>query len=238
MKLSALHPRYQEAFAPRVRAELGEKLLKLAQLAKVYNVGLTVDAEESERLDLSLDIIESVYLDSSLQDWLGMGLAVQSYQKRAFDLIDWVAKLAQKGGRRIMVRLIKGAYWDSEIKKTQMQGLSEYPVFTRKVFTDVSFQACAKKLFGYTDVIYPQFATHNAYSVAMILELAGQNRDFEFQCLHGMGKELYAQVVEPLGIPCRVYAPVGSHEDLLPYLVRRLLENGANSSFVNRIVDE
>lgn len=238
VKLSALHPRYQEAFASKVRIELGEKLLKLAQLAKEYNVGLTVDAEESERLDLSLDIIEAVYLDASLKDWLGMGLAVQSYQKRAFDVIDWVAQLAQKGGRRIMVRLIKGAYWDSEIKKTQMQGLTEYPVFTRKVFTDVSFQACAKKLLTYTDVIYPQFATHNAYSVAMILEIAGSYRDFEFQCLHGMGKELYAQVVEPLGIPCRVYAPVGSHEDLLPYLVRRLLENGANSSFVNRIVDE
>lgn len=238
VKLSALHPRYQEAFASRVREELGEKLLKLAQLAKVYNVGLTVDAEESERLDLSLDIIEAVYLDPSLEDWLGMGLAVQSYQKRAFELIDWVAQLAERGGRRIMVRLIKGAYWDSEIKKTQIQGLSEYPVFTRKVFTDVSFQACAKKLLTYTDVIYPQFATHNAYSVAMIIELAGNYRDFEFQCLHGMGKELYAQVVESLGIPCRVYAPVGSHEDLLPYLVRRLLENGANSSFVNRIVDE
>ncbi len=238
VKLSALHPRYQEAFATRVQVELGEKLLKLAQLAKEYNIGLTVDAEESERLELSLDIIEAVYLDPSLKDWLGMGLAVQSYQKRAFDVIDWVAQLAQKGGRRIMVRLIKGAYWDSEIKKTQMQGLSEYPVFSRKVFTDVSFQACAKKLLTYTDVIYPQFATHNAYSVAMILELAGSYRDFEFQCLHGMGKELYAQVVEPLGIPCRVYAPVGSHEDLLPYLVRRLLENGANSSFVSRIVDE
>jgi len=240
VKLSALHPRYQEAFAPRVRKELGERLLKLSQLAKEYNVGLTVDAEESERLDLSLDIISDVYLNESLAGWNGFGLALQSYQKRAFDVIDWIADLAKKGGRRIMVRLIKGAYWDSEIKKTQMQGLTEYPVFTRKVFTDVSFQACAKKLLTYTDVIYPQFATHNAYSVAMILEMVGSYRDFEFQCLHGMGKELYEQIVptNKLGIPCRIYAPVGSHEDLLPYLVRRLLENGANSSFVNRIIDE
>jgi RHH-type transcriptional regulator, proline utilization regulon repressor / proline dehydrogenase / delta 1-pyrroline-5-carboxylate dehydrogenase len=240
VKLSALHPRYQETFAPLVRHELGERLLKLAQLAKEYNVGLTVDAEESERLDLSLDIISDVYLDNSLAQWDGFGLAVQSYQKRAFHVIDWVADLAKKGGRRIMVRLIKGAYWDSEIKKTQMQGLAEYPVFTRKVFTDLSFQACAKKILTYTDHIYPQFATHNAYSVAMILEMVGSYRDFEFQCLHGMGKELYEQIVpvERLGIPCRVYAPVGSHEELLPYLVRRLLENGANSSFVNRIIDE
>jgi RHH-type proline utilization regulon transcriptional repressor/proline dehydrogenase/delta 1-pyrroline-5-carboxylate dehydrogenase len=240
VKLSALHPRYQEAFAPLVRKELGERLLKLSQLAKEYNIGLTVDAEESERLDLSLDIMSDVYLHESLAGWTGFGLAVQSYQKRAFDVIDWVAELAKKGGRRIMVRLIKGAYWDSEIKKSQMQGLIEYPVFTRKVFTDVSFQACAKKLLTYTDYIYPQFASHNAYSAAMILEIVGSYRDFEFQCLHGMGKELYEQIVpaERLGIQCRVYAPVGSHEELLPYLVRRLLENGANSSFVNRIIDE
>jgi len=240
VKLSALHPRYQEAFAPQVREELGGKLLKLAQLAKNFNIGLTVDAEESERLELSLDIFSDVYLDKSLAGWHGFGLALQSYQKRAFYLIDWIAALAKQGGRRIMVRLIKGAYWDSEIKKAQMQGLTEYPVFTRKVFSDVSFQACAKKILTYTEVIYPQFATHNAYSVAMVLEIVGNYRDFEFQCLHGMGKELYEQIApaDKLGIPCRVYAPVGSHEDLLPYLVRRLLENGANSSFVNRIVDE
>lgn len=240
VKLSALHPRYSEAFAITVRQELGEKLLALAILAKEYQVGLTVDAEESERLDLSLDIFEDVYLNPKLADWQGLGLAVQSYQKRAFYVIDWVAELARKGGRRIMVRLIKGAYWDSEIKRTQMQGLKEYPVFTRKIFTDVSFNACAKKLFGYTNEIYPQFATHNALSVSMIIELAGTYRDYEFQCLHGMGKELYEQIVpsNKLNIPCRVYAPVGCHEDLLPYLVRRLLENGANSSFVSRIVDE
>ena len=240
IKLSALHPRYQESQHERVLAELTPKLLSLAQLAKKFDIGLTIDAEESERLDLSLDVIESVFNHDSLSGWNGFGLAVQSYQKRAFYLLDWLAALARGKNRRIMVRLIKGAYWDSEIKKTQMLGLSDYPVFTRKVFTDVSFQACAKKLLTMTDAIYPQFATHNAYSVALILGLVGDYRDFEFQCLHGMGNELYAQIVpaNQLGIPCRIYAPVGSHEDLLPYLVRRLLENGANSSFVNRIVDD
>lgn len=240
IKLSALHPRYYEAQHERVIAELPPRLLSLAQKAKQYDIALTVDAEESERLDLSLDVMERVFGDKSLAGWNGFGLAVQSYQKRAFYVLDWVAALARREKRRIMVRLIKGAYWDSEIKKAQMQGLSEYPVFTRKVFTDVSFQACARKLLTMTDAIYPQFATHNAYSVAMILTLAGDYRDFEFQCLHGMGTELYNEVVpkDKHDIPCRIYAPVGSHEDLLPYLVRRLLENGANSSFVNRIVDE
>ena len=240
IKLSALHPRYQDAQHVKVMQELAPKLLHLAQLAKKYNIGLTVDAEESERLDLSLDIIESVFKDESLGEWDGFGLAVQSYQKRAFAVLDWVADLAKSQRRRIAVRLIKGAYWDSEIKKTQMQGLSDYPVFTRKVFTDVSFQACAKKLLTMTEYIYPQFATHNAYSVALILELAGEYRDFEFQCLHGMGNELYEQIVPEnmQNIPCRIYAPVGTYEALLPYLVRRLLENGANSSFVNRIVDD
>ncbi|WED44486.1 bifunctional proline dehydrogenase/L-glutamate gamma-semialdehyde dehydrogenase PutA [Legionella cardiaca] len=240
IKLSALYPRYQESQHARVMEDLPPKLLELAQLAKKYDIGLTIDAEESERLELSLDIIERVFCDDSLHGWHGFGMAVQSYQKRAFYLLDWVANLARSKQRRMMVRLIKGAYWDSEIKKAQMLGLSEYPVFTRKVFTDVSFQACAKKLMTMTDAIYPQFATHNAYSVAMILNVVGDYRDFEFQCLHGMGNELYEQIVPAnrLGIPCRIYAPVGSHEDLLPYLVRRLLENGANSSFVNRIVDE
>ncbi len=240
IKLSALHPRYQEAQHERVLSELPPKLLVLAQLAKKYDIAMTIDAEESERLDLSLDVIESVFNDDSLDGWNGFGMAIQSYQKRAFYLLDWVAALARSKKRRMMVRLIKGAYWDSEIKKTQMQGLADYPVFTRKVFTDVSFQACAKKLLTMTDAIYPQFATHNAYSVALILNLVGEYRDFEFQCLHGMGNELYEQVVPAhhFGIPCRIYAPVGSHEDLLPYLVRRLLENGANSSFVNRIVDD
>ncbi|MCX7119573.1 MAG: bifunctional proline dehydrogenase/L-glutamate gamma-semialdehyde dehydrogenase PutA [Legionellales bacterium] len=240
IKLSALHPRYQEAHRERVLEELGPKLLALSQMAKKHSITLTIDAEESERLELSMDVIESVFSDPSLAGWNGFGLAVQSYQKRAFYLLDWLADLARRNHRRIMVRLIKGAYWDSEIKKTQMQGLSDYPVFTRKVFTDLSFQACAKKILTMTDVIYPQFATHNAYSVALIMSLVGDYRDFEFQCLHGMGTELYEQVVPEncYNIPCRIYAPVGSHEDLLPYLVRRLLENGANSSFVNRIVDE
>lgn len=240
IKLSALHPRYQEAHRERVLAELGPKLLTLAQMAKKHSITLTVDAEESERLELSMDLIEHVFEDASLAGWNGFGLAVQSYQKRAFYLLDWLADLARRNHRRIMVRLIKGAYWDSEIKKAQMQGLSDYPVFTRKVFTDLSFQACAKKILTMTDVIYPQFATHNAYSVALIMNLVGDYRDFEFQCLHGMGTELYEQVVPAnrYNIPCRIYAPVGSHEDLLPYLVRRLLENGANSSFVHRIVDE
>ncbi|MGC1183259.1 bifunctional proline dehydrogenase/L-glutamate gamma-semialdehyde dehydrogenase PutA, partial [Legionella sp.] len=239
IKLSALHPRYNESQYRRVMDELPPKLLALACLAKDYDIGLTIDAEESERLDLSLDVMERVFVDNRLDGWNGFGLAVQSYQKRAFYVLDWVAALARSKKRRVMVRLIKGAYWDSEIKKTQMQGLAEYPVFTRKVFTDVSFQACAKKILTMTDAIYPQFATHNAYSVAMILNITGDYRDFEFQCLHGMGNELYQQIVpaERHGIPCRIYAPVGSHEDLLPYLVRRLLENGANSSFVNRIVD-
>jgi RHH-type proline utilization regulon transcriptional repressor/proline dehydrogenase/delta 1-pyrroline-5-carboxylate dehydrogenase len=240
IKLSALHPRYFEAQHDRVLTELVPQLLTLAQLAKRFDIALTIDAEESERLDLSLDVMEAVFNDDSLAGWNGLGLAVQAYQKRAFYVLDWVASLARSQQRRIMVRLVKGAYWDSEIKKTQMQGLSDYPVFTRKVFTDVSYQACAKKMLTLTDAIYPQFATHNAYSVALILELAGDYRDFEFQCLYGMGKELYHQIVPAAraGIPCRIYAPVGSHEALLPYLVRRLLENGANSSFVNRVVDQ
>lgn len=240
IKLSALHPRYSESQRARVMEELPPKLLALAQAAKKYDIGLTIDAEESERLDISLDVIERVFNDDSLHGWHGFGLALQSYQKRAFFVLDWIAALARNKNRRMMVRLIKGAYWDSEIKKTQMQGFEEYPVFTRKVFTDVSFQACARKMLTMTDAIYPQFATHNAYSVAMILNITGTYRDFEFQCLHGMGNELYEQIVPAnrQNIPCRIYAPVGSHEDLLPYLVRRLLENGANSSFVNRIVDE
>lgn len=240
IKLSALYPRYQESQYHQVRQVLSPKLLTLAQAAKKYDIPLTIDAEESERLELSLDLIEHVFNDDSLKGWQGFGLAVQSYQKRAFYLIDWIAALARGKQRRITVRLIKGAYWDSEIKKAQMLGLADYPVFTRKAFTDVSFQACAKKLLTLTDVIYPQFATHNAYTVALILAIAGDYRDYEFQCLHGMGNELYQQIVpaEYHGIACRIYAPVGSHEDLLPYLVRRLLENGANSSFVNRIVDE
>lgn len=239
IKLSALHPRYEFAKRQRVLDELVPKLFMLAKAAKLANIGLTVDAEEADRLDLSLDIIERVFSDPSLAGWEGFGLALQSYQKRAFYVIDWLADLAKRNRRRLCVRLIKGAYWDTEIKLTQMLGLEGYPVFTRKASTDVSFIACAKKLISHQDFIYPQFATHNAYSVATILTLMGDNREFEFQCLHGMGQVLYEQIVpkNKMGIPARIYAPVGSHEDLLPYLVRRLLENGANTSFVNRLAD-
>lgn len=235
VKLSALHPRYEEAQRLRVLNELTPKLLNLAQITKRFNISLTIDAEESERLELSLDVIEQVFTDHSLNDWHGFGVAVQTYQKRALPLLDWLADLARI--RPLMVRLLKGAYWDSEIKKAQMQGRREFPVFTYKAFTDVSFQVCAQKLLSCCPQIYPQFATHNAYSVAMILNLVGNYRGFEFQRLYGMGAELYDQIVSStnLNIPCRIYAPVGKYQDLLPYLVRRLLENGANSSFVNNL---
>lgn len=239
VKLSALYPRYEFAQHDAVLAAIVPRLTALAALAKKLNIGLTVDAEEADRLDLSLDIIEAVFSDPQLEGWEGFGLALQSYQKRAFFVIDWLVALAQKNRRRFMIRLIKGAYWDSEIKNAQVKGFSEYPVFTRKASTDVSFLACAKKILAHPESFYPQFATHNAYSVAAVLEMAGTRRDFEFQCLHGMGYSLYDQIVGPkhLNLPSRVYAPVGGHEDLLPYLVRRLLENGANTSFVNRIID-
>ena len=239
IKLSALHPRYEVAKRARVDAELTPKLLELAQLAKKNGIGLTVDAEEADRLELSLDVIASVHADASLADWQGYGLAVQAYQKRAPFVIDWVAEQARKTGRRFCVRLVKGAYWDSEIKRAQEGGHAGYPVYTRKPNTDVSYLACAKRLFEHGDAFYPAFATHNAHTIAAIFHLA-HGHPFEFQRLHGMGADLYDEVIgaRHLDVPCRVYAPVGSHEDLLPYLVRRLLENGANTSFVNRIVDE
>jgi RHH-type proline utilization regulon transcriptional repressor/proline dehydrogenase/delta 1-pyrroline-5-carboxylate dehydrogenase len=238
IKLSAIHPRYEFTHKNRVMDELVPKLKQLCILAKGYNIGLTVDAEESERLDISLDIIEAVFTDNDLAGWDGFGLAVQAYQKRAIHVIEWLRHLTLQVNRKLMVRLVKGAYWDSEIKNAQKDGMRHFPVFTRKASTDVSYQACANKLLEYRDTIYPQFATHNAYTAATIIELAGNSEDFEFQCLHGMGDSLYDQVVSNQGIQCRVYAPVGHHEDLLAYLVRRLLENGANSSFVNAIVDE
>ncbi|MHA1153689.1 MAG: bifunctional proline dehydrogenase/L-glutamate gamma-semialdehyde dehydrogenase PutA, partial [Alphaproteobacteria bacterium] len=240
VKLSALHPRYEFAQAERARNELTPRLLELAREAKRYDIGLTVDAEEASRLDLSLDVIEAVAGDAALRGWDGFGLAVQAYQKRAPALIDWLAELAARHRRRLMLRLVKGAYWDSEIKLAQEAGLDGYPVFTRKISTDVCFLACAQRLFAAPKAFYPQFATHNAHSLAAVIELAGGSRDFEFQRLHGMGEALYDQVVRPeqTNLPVRLYAPVGSHEDLLAYLVRRLLENGANTSFVNRIVDE
>jgi RHH-type proline utilization regulon transcriptional repressor/proline dehydrogenase/delta 1-pyrroline-5-carboxylate dehydrogenase len=240
VKLSALHPRYEEVQRERVLEELPPILRTLAQHAKAQRIGFTIDAEESERLDLSLDLIEGLALDPTLAGWDGLGLAVQAYQKRALPLIDLLADLARRARRRLMVRLVKGAYWDSEIKRSQERGLSGYPVFTRKVATDVSYLACARRLLAAPDAFYAQFATHNAHTLAAVLEFAGERRDYEFQRLHGMGEPLYEQVVgaDKLDRPCRVYAPVGSHEDLLAYLVRRLLENGANTSFVNRIVDD
>ncbi len=239
VKLSAIHPRYEFTHKARVMEELVPKLKALCLQAKSFNIGLTVDAEESERLDISLDIIEAVFSDDDLAGWDGFGMALQAYQKRAIFVVDWLRELTLRVNRKMMVRLVKGAYWDTEIKNAQKDGLLHFPVFTRKSSTDVSYHACANKLLDFRDSIYPQFATHNAYTAATIVELAGDDREgFEFQCLHGMGDSLYDQIVSEEGIQCRIYAPVGQHEDLLAYLVRRLLENGANSSFVNAIVDE
>ncbi len=240
IKLSALYPRYEIGRWSESVEVLSERLLRLALQAKRFNIGLTVDAEEADRLEMSLDIIEKVLQDESLEGWDGFGLAVQAYQKRAPFVIDWLIETARNSGRKIMVRLVKGAYWDSEIKESQVRGYSNYPVYTRKVSTDVSYIVCAGKLAAAKDVIFPQFATHNAQTVASIMSLMSGREDYEFQCLQGMGRALYDSIVVPgeYQKPCRIYAPVGSHEDLLPYLVRRLLENGANTSFVNRIVDE
>ena len=239
VKLSALHPRFEFLQFERALKEITPQLKELCMMAKKFDIGLTVDAEEADRLDLSLEIIEAVFRDDDLGDWTGFGMAVQAYQKRGLHVIDWIHKLTQETGRTMMVRLVKGAYWDTEIKLSQQAGLDTFPVFTRKSSTDVSYHACANRLLDYRDTIYPQFATHNAYTASVILELAGDDKDgFEFQCLHGMGDTLYDQVVTEDKIQCRVYAPVGDHEELLAYLVRRLLENGANSSFVNAIVDD
>lgn len=239
IKLSALHPRYEHAKRARVMKELAPAILELAQLAKSYGIGFTIDAEEADRLELSLDLIEATFSDKSLDGWEGYGLAVQAYQKRTPYVIDFLADLARRVGRRMPVRLVKGAYWDAEIKRAQIDGHPGYPVFTRKPNTDVSYLANARRMFGHGDALYPMFATHNAQTIAAIRSIS-EGRPYEHQKLHGMGDDLYAEVVpaDRLGVPCRVYAPVGSHEDLLPYLVRRLLENGANSSFVNRITDE
>jgi RHH-type transcriptional regulator, proline utilization regulon repressor / proline dehydrogenase / delta 1-pyrroline-5-carboxylate dehydrogenase len=238
VKLSALHPRYEVAQRERVLAELLPRLRELAARAARAGVNFTVDAEESHRLMLSLEIFEALARDPALSDWEGLGLAVQAYQKRAIHVVDWLIALAADTRRRWMVRLVKGAYWDTEIKLAQQLGL-DYPVFTRKAATDVSYLACAARLLKARGRVFPQFATHNVRTVASILELAGDNRGFEFQKLHGMGDRLYQRIVGAGGmnLPCRVYAPVGSHRELLPYLVRRLLENGANSSFVHQIGD-
>jgi len=240
VKLSALFPRYEFAKRERVLEELTPRILELAVAARKAGVGLTVDAEEADRLQISLELFERVFRDAALVGWDGFGLAVQSYLKRGLEACRWTIGLAEDTGRCIPVRLVKGAYWDAEIKRAQENGLRSYPVFTRKVNSDVSFLACARELLAAQGRVYPQFATHNAHSVASIIHFAGDNRQFEFQRLHGMGEELYAEVIgeRHFNLPCRVYAPVGNHEDLLPYLVRRLLENGSNTSFVNRIVDE
>ncbi len=242
VKLSALHPRYEFSQSARVMCELLPILRELALQAKAAGIGFTIDAEETERLELSLDLIEPLALDPALAGWQGLGLALQAYQKRAPALLDWLADLARRSQRRLMVRLVKGAYWDSEIKLAQERGLDSYPVFTRKAATDVSYLACARLLLDNPQAFFPQFATHNAQTLASILEMTATCAtpgDFEFQRLHGMGAELYEQIVGNGNgrYPCRVYAPVGSHADLLAYLVRRLLENGANSSFVYQLED-
>ncbi|MGY6554607.1 MAG: bifunctional proline dehydrogenase/L-glutamate gamma-semialdehyde dehydrogenase PutA [Wenzhouxiangella sp.] len=240
VKLSALHPRYEHSKDQRVLAELVPSLRGLALLARDQGVALTVDAEEADRLQLSLRVFAEVLADPELEGWNGFGLALQAYQKRAWAAIDWLAEKARASGHRIPVRLVKGAYWDTEIKHAQIEGYSGYPVFSRKCNTDLSYLACARKLLGAADRFYPQFATHNAHTIAAIVHMAGETKDFEFQRLHGMGRDLYEELLRSGGsnVACRVYAPVGDHKDLLPYLVRRLLENGANTSFVNRIVDE
>jgi RHH-type proline utilization regulon transcriptional repressor/proline dehydrogenase/delta 1-pyrroline-5-carboxylate dehydrogenase len=242
IKLSALHPRYSRAQSARVMAELLPAVKKLALIAKSYDIGLNIDAEEADRLELSLDLLEALRLDPDLSGWNGVGFVVQAYGKRCPAVLDFIIDLADRAKHRIMVRLVKGAYWDAEIKRAQLDGLSDFPVYTRKIYTDVSYLACARKLLGAKDRVFPQFATHNAQTLATIHAMAGPGfkvGDYEFQCLHGMGEPLYDEVVgaSKLDRPCRIYAPVGTHETLLAYLVRRLLENGANSSFVNRIAD-
>ncbi|HEY8564527.1 MAG TPA: bifunctional proline dehydrogenase/L-glutamate gamma-semialdehyde dehydrogenase PutA [Beijerinckiaceae bacterium] len=238
VKLSALHPRYEAVSRERVLAELVPLVVALARQAKSYDLNFTVDAEEADRLELSLDVIGAVFADPALDGWDGFGLAIQAYQKRAQAVIAWAGELAERLNRRMMVRLVKGAYWDTEVKRAQERGLDDYPVFTRKAMTDLNYLACADQLLKLRPRLYPQFATHNALTVASILERAGQTPSgedpgFEFQRLHGMGEALYGRLLETRpGTACRTYAPVGGHRDLLAYLVRRLLENGANSSFV------
>ena len=238
VKLSALHPRYETAQKEKMLPVMAERLLALALAARHARMGLNIDAEEADRLDLSLDVIERVLAEPELAGWNGFGVVVQAYGPRTAFAIDWLHALAKRLDRQIMVRLVKGAYWDTEIKRAQMLGLDGYPVFTRKTNTDVSYIACARKLLSMTDRIYPQFATHNAHTVAAILAMAKDRDSFEFQRLHGMGEQLHEAVRKAEGTRCRIYAPVGAHSDLLAYLVRRLLENGANSSFVHQLTDK
>jgi len=239
VKLTALHPRFEAISRTPVIREVTPQLLELARLAKAHDLLFTVDAEEADRLELSLEVVAAVLCDPSLRNWDGFGLAVQAYQKRAPAVIDWIEATAAALGRRLAVRLVKGAYWDTEIKRAQERGLPDYPVFTRKAMTDLCYMACAKKLIAARNRLYPQFATHNALTVASVIEAAGGVAGFEFQRLYGMGEALYAALLAELpDAVCRVYAPVGGHRDLLAYLVRRLLENGANSSFVSVAADE
>ncbi len=243
VKLSAIHPRYEATNAEAVLADLVPKLIELGRVAKDYDLNLTIDAEEADRLELSLDVFAASLADPSLKGWDGYGLAIQAYQKRARAVVEWVGEAAESLDRRLMVRLVKGAYWDSEVKRAQERGLADYPLFTRKAATDLSYVACARRLMALRPRIYPQFATHNALTVAFVRELGREgwsdraDPGYEFQKLHGMGDALYAPVVEADGLPCRIYAPAGHHRDLLAYLVRRLLENGANSSFVATVGD-
>ncbi|WP_301099308.1 bifunctional proline dehydrogenase/L-glutamate gamma-semialdehyde dehydrogenase PutA, partial [Otariodibacter sp.] len=239
VKLSAIHPRYSLSQHQRVMDELYPRLKSLFLLAKQYDIGLNIDAEEADRLELSLDLMDKLLSDSDLAGFDGIGFVVQAYQKRCPYVIEYLTEKARENNRKLMIRLVKGAYWDTEIKRAQTDSLEGYPVFTRKVHTDLNYVVCAKKLLSAQDVIYPQFATHNAQTLATVYHLA-KGKSFEFQCLHGMGETLYDQVVgkDNLNVQCRIYAPVGSYQTLLAYLVRRLLENGANSSFVNQIVDE
>jgi len=240
IKLSALHPRYSRSQRDRVMAKLLPRLKQLAALAKGHDIGINIDAEEADRLELSLDLLEALAVDPDLDGWDGLGFVVQAYGKRAPFVIDWLIDLGRRTRRRLMVRLVKGAYWDSEIKRAQIEGMTDFPVFTGKSHTDVCYLACARRLLDAPAEVFPQFATHNAQTLASVMQMAGDGFDaqqYEFQCLHGMGEPLYESVAETLGRPCRIYAPVGTHETLLAYLVRRLLENGANSSFVNRVAD-
>jgi RHH-type proline utilization regulon transcriptional repressor/proline dehydrogenase/delta 1-pyrroline-5-carboxylate dehydrogenase len=239
VKLSAIHPRYEPGKEARLESELVPLVIELATAARAYGIGLTLDAEEQDRLDPSLGLFARVFTDPALDGWPGLGLAVQAYGKRAIPVLRWLRRLSERGAKRIPVRLVKGAYWDSEVKWAQERGWQDYPVFTRKLHTDVSYLACMRLMLSDPHAFYPQFATHNAHTVAAAYS-AGANVPFEFQRLHGMGEALYEDVVGPskLGRACRIYAPVGGHEDLLAYLVRRLLENGANTSFVNRLADE
>ena len=240
VKLSALHPRYQEKERGRTMDELLPRVAGLAADAKRHGIGLTIDAEEMDRLELSLELFGRLAHDPALAGWNGLGLAVQAYSKRCLPLLEWLEKLATQSGRVLPVRLVKGAYWDTEIKRAQEGGFADFPLFSRKVSTDVSYLACAKFLLQHRERFYPQFATHNAHSLAAVATMAGNREGFEFQRLHGMGQALYDEVVgrDRMNLPCRIYAPVGSHEDLLAYLVRRLLENGANTSFVHRLADD